>query len=169
MKRKRYASELFHLTAAEIAEEEALYIEVKRMEQDEKRYRSERDVLMRSVIGLDSDLVDLGQHNGEGVVGMEKVGNDRQLAAHILEKAQAGRGGCSGTRAIVVGSTGITSRYVASKSLASAATKRSRFKTMHIPVRGWRRIKWQISSTRCGLSTVRQNASHPRVLCYQSR
>lgn len=83
VKRKRYASELFHLTSAEIAEEEALFLEVKRMEQDERRFRSERDVLMRSVMGLDSDLVDLSQHNGEGVVGMDKVSRGARRPARI--------------------------------------------------------------------------------------
>jgi DNA methyltransferase 1-associated protein 1 len=38
IKRKQYASELYHLTAAEIAEEEALFMEIKRLEQVEKRY-----------------------------------------------------------------------------------------------------------------------------------
>ncbi|KAK4684807.1 DNA methyltransferase 1-associated protein 1, partial [Tremellales sp. Uapishka_1] len=71
-KRKQYASELFHLTAAEIAEEEALYVEVKRMEQNERRYRADRDDLMRTVMGLDSGLISLEQVNGEGVVGLSK-------------------------------------------------------------------------------------------------
>jgi DNA methyltransferase 1-associated protein 1 len=70
IKRKQYASELFHLTAAEIAEEEALYLEVKRLEQNERRYRADRDALMRSVIGLDSGLVSLDQKNAEGVHGL---------------------------------------------------------------------------------------------------
>ncbi|KAI9637016.1 uncharacterized protein MKK02DRAFT_26456 [Dioszegia hungarica] len=68
-KRKQYASELFHLTAAEIAEEESLYLEVKRIEQNEKRYRADRDALLRSVMGLDSGVVNLDQANSEGVVG----------------------------------------------------------------------------------------------------
>jgi hypothetical protein len=72
-KRKQYASELFHLTAAEIAEEEALYVEIKRMEQNERRYRADRDDLMRTVVGLDSGLIGLDQANGEGVVGLDKV------------------------------------------------------------------------------------------------
>jgi DNA methyltransferase 1-associated protein 1 len=64
---------LFHLTAAEIAEEEALYVEIKRMEQNERRYRADRDDLMRTVVGLDSGLIGLEQANGEGVVGLDKV------------------------------------------------------------------------------------------------
>ncbi|WWD20813.1 hypothetical protein CI109_105290 [Kwoniella shandongensis] len=72
VERKQYASELFHLTAAEIAEEEALYIEIKRMEQNERRYRADRDDLMRMVMGLDSGLVDIDQSNIETVIGVDK-------------------------------------------------------------------------------------------------
>jgi DNA methyltransferase 1-associated protein 1 len=70
IKRKQYASELFHLTAAEIAEEEALYVEIKRLEQNERRYRADRDDLLRTVVGLDSDLVDMDQANIETVLGL---------------------------------------------------------------------------------------------------
>lgn len=73
MKRKQYASELFHLTAAEIAEEESLYLEVKRIEQNEKRYRADRDSLLRSIIGLDSGIISLDQTNSEGVIGVDRV------------------------------------------------------------------------------------------------
>lgn len=73
VKRKQYASELYHLTAAEIAEEEALYIEVKRLQQIERRYRSDRDDLMRTVMGLDSGLVELDQDNTEAILGVDKV------------------------------------------------------------------------------------------------
>ncbi|KAK6906495.1 SWR1-complex protein 4 [Kwoniella mangroviensis CBS 8507] len=72
IKRKQYASELFHLTAAEIAEEEALYIEVKRMEQNERRYRADRDDLMRTIMGLDSGLVEFDQSNVEAIFGIDK-------------------------------------------------------------------------------------------------
>nr|XP_019007840.1 SWR1-complex protein 4 [Kwoniella pini CBS 10737]OCF46621.1 SWR1-complex protein 4 [Kwoniella pini CBS 10737] len=73
IKRKQYASELFHLTAAEIAEEEALYVEIKRMEQNERRYRADRDDLMRTVMGLDSGLVEFDQSNVELIFGADKV------------------------------------------------------------------------------------------------
>lgn len=70
IKRKQYASELFHLTATEIAEEEALYVEIKRMEQTEKRYRADRDDLLRTVVGLDNPLLDLDQADIEQVLGI---------------------------------------------------------------------------------------------------
>lgn len=79
MKRKQYASELYHLTAAEIAEEEALYVEVKRLQQVEKRYRSDRDDLMRTVMGLDSGLVELDQDNTEAILGVDKVSRNLWL------------------------------------------------------------------------------------------
>ena len=73
IKRKQYASELFHLTAAEIAEEEALYIEVKRIEQNERRHQADRDDLMRTVMGLDSGFVDIEHPNIETILGVDKV------------------------------------------------------------------------------------------------
>lgn len=73
IKRKQYASELYHLTATEIAEEEALYVEVKRLQQVERRYRSDRDDLMRTVMGLDSGLMELDQDNTEAILGVDKV------------------------------------------------------------------------------------------------
>jgi DNA methyltransferase 1-associated protein 1 len=73
VKRKQYASELYHLTAAEIAEEEALFVEVKRLQQIERQYRSDRDDLMRTVMGLDSGLVELDQDNTEAILGVDKV------------------------------------------------------------------------------------------------
>ncbi|RXK41024.1 hypothetical protein M231_01655 [Tremella mesenterica] len=66
IRRKQYASELFHLTAREIAEEEALYVEVKRMEQVQKRYRSDRDQLLRSIIGVESGLVNVDHETADG-------------------------------------------------------------------------------------------------------
>ncbi|WVN88619.1 uncharacterized protein L203_103830 [Cryptococcus depauperatus CBS 7841] len=72
IKRKQYASELFHLTATEITEEEALYVEIKRMEQNQRRFRADRDELMRSVMGLDSGLFDSDQSALEAVFGTDK-------------------------------------------------------------------------------------------------
>ncbi|WVR08693.1 hypothetical protein IAU60_005751 [Kwoniella sp. DSM 27419] len=79
IKRKQYASELFHLTAAEIAEEESLYVEIKRMEQNERRYRAERDDLMRTVMGLDSGLINFEQDNLEAILGVDKNKKRKRL------------------------------------------------------------------------------------------
>lgn len=79
-KRKQYASELYHLTAAEIAEEEALFVEIKRLQQSERRYRSDRDDLMRTVMGLDSGLVELDQDNIELILGHDKASGNSRVA-----------------------------------------------------------------------------------------
>ena len=81
------------MTAAEIAEEEALYVEIKKMEQNERRYRADRDDLMRTVMGLDSGLVNLDQINGEGVVGLGQVSRSSSYVIttecyHAEEKAK---------------------------------------------------------------------------------
>lgn len=52
-----------------------MYLEVKRLEQNDKRYRADRDDLMRSVLGLDSGLVNLDQKNSEGV---HSLGNKKK-------------------------------------------------------------------------------------------
>ena len=57
--RKSYASSLFHLTPAQIAEEEALYLECKRMEQTEKKFKADREDLMRMLAGFESGLIPL--------------------------------------------------------------------------------------------------------------
>jgi DNA methyltransferase 1-associated protein 1 len=62
------------LTSAEIAEEEALYVEVKRMEQNERRYRVDRDSLMRTIIGLDSGLLPVEPMVNESIWGIDRVG-----------------------------------------------------------------------------------------------
>ncbi|TYJ52625.1 SWR1-complex protein 4 [Cryptococcus floricola] len=89
IKRKQYASELFHLTAAEISEEEALYVEIKRMEQNERRFRADRDDLMRSVMGLDSGLVNVDQATIEGVFGADKNKKKRKADDDYLAPSPA--------------------------------------------------------------------------------
>lgn len=71
--RKRQADALFHLTKAQIQEEEALYVELKKMEAIDKRYKVEREELMKIVGGLESgvfkptgEVIPLGP-NGEVV------------------------------------------------------------------------------------------------------
>jgi DNA methyltransferase 1-associated protein 1 len=39
----------------------------------EKRYRADRDDLMRTVMGLDSGLVELDQDHTELILGVDKV------------------------------------------------------------------------------------------------
>ncbi|KAI6047482.1 hypothetical protein EDC04DRAFT_2623452 [Pisolithus marmoratus] len=57
--RKNYIASLEERTQEEIAEEEALFIELKRLEQNERKYRKERDELLRTLLGIDSGLPDI--------------------------------------------------------------------------------------------------------------
>lgn len=57
--RKRYLQSLENRTPKELAEEEALYIELKRIEQNEKRFKQDRDRLLRTLLGAESGLPDL--------------------------------------------------------------------------------------------------------------
>jgi hypothetical protein len=57
--RKKYVANLESRTAEEIAEEEALYVQYKRIEQNERKFRKERDDLLRLLAGVDSGLPDV--------------------------------------------------------------------------------------------------------------
>ncbi|KAF7352641.1 SWR1-complex protein 4 [Mycena venus] len=57
--RKRYITSLENRTPEQIAEEEALYMEIKRLEQNERRFKRERDDLLRTIAGIESGLPDI--------------------------------------------------------------------------------------------------------------
>ncbi|KAJ2931670.1 hypothetical protein H1R20_g5401, partial [Candolleomyces eurysporus] len=62
--RKRYLVSLESRTADQLAEEEALYLEVRRLEQTERRFKREREDLLRTLAGMDSGLPYLVEDNG---------------------------------------------------------------------------------------------------------
>ncbi|KAG1907017.1 uncharacterized protein F5891DRAFT_940074 [Suillus fuscotomentosus] len=57
--RKDYIASLEDRTPEEIAEEEALFVELKRLEQNERKFKKERDELLRTLLGIDSGLPDI--------------------------------------------------------------------------------------------------------------
>ncbi|EIN10484.1 SWR1-complex protein 4 [Punctularia strigosozonata HHB-11173 SS5] len=57
--RKKYVASLESRTPEQIAEEEALFVEIKRLEQTERRFKKDRDELLRTLLGIDSGLPDL--------------------------------------------------------------------------------------------------------------
>ncbi|KAG8937080.1 swr complex subunit [Tulasnella sp. 419] len=59
IQRKVYLNGLFARPPELIAEEEALYIECKRIEQNERRFQKERDDLLRTLAGIESGLTSL--------------------------------------------------------------------------------------------------------------
>lgn len=74
--RKKYLSSLASRTPAQLAEEEALFLELKRLEQTERRYKRERDDLLRTLLGVDAGLADLAfdEDGGNGSNGTEGAG-----------------------------------------------------------------------------------------------
>ena len=72
--RKKYLASLENRTATEIAEEEALFIELKRLEQNERRFKKEREDLLRTIYGIESGLPDLqAEEDGGGVQVNESI------------------------------------------------------------------------------------------------
>lgn len=59
MTRKKYVASLESRTPEQISEEEALYIEIKRLEQNERRFKRERDELLRTLLGVESGLPEI--------------------------------------------------------------------------------------------------------------
>jgi DNA methyltransferase 1-associated protein 1 len=57
--RKKYLLSLENRTPEQLVEEEALYIEIKRLEQNERRFKRERDELLQTLAGIDSGLPDV--------------------------------------------------------------------------------------------------------------
>ncbi|KZT66038.1 hypothetical protein DAEQUDRAFT_813884 [Daedalea quercina L-15889] len=57
--RKKYIASLESRTPRQKAEEDALYIELKRLEQNERQFKRDRDELLRTLLGIESGLPDL--------------------------------------------------------------------------------------------------------------
>ncbi|KAI0938219.1 hypothetical protein AcV7_003466 [Taiwanofungus camphoratus] len=66
--RKKYIASLENRTADQKAEEDALYIELKRLEQNERRFRKDRDELLRTLLGIESGLSDI-QVDEDSLIG----------------------------------------------------------------------------------------------------
>ena len=67
--RKQYINSLFERTREQIAEEEALYVEARRIENDEKKWRSERDELIR-IISMNNKNEKKNKYNKEDLFNL---------------------------------------------------------------------------------------------------
>jgi DNA methyltransferase 1-associated protein 1 len=67
--RKKYVQELGNKTHEQILEEEALYIELKKLEQKERQFRREREELLRTLLGDQSGLPDIQVDDDATLVG----------------------------------------------------------------------------------------------------
>lgn len=75
--RKEYLRNLFNRTPDQIAEEEVLYIEVKRLEANERRWAKDRDELLRTQAGVESGLANLNTH-WDVISGVNVSAGDRK-------------------------------------------------------------------------------------------
>lgn len=86
MTRKKYILSLENRTPDQIAEEEALYVEVKRLEHTERKFKRDRENLLRILAGIDSGLPDVVEDDGgplgvlaDGVgAGISSAGTSRK-------------------------------------------------------------------------------------------
>lgn len=77
MTRKKYLLSLENRSPEQIAEEEALYIEIKRLEQNERKFKKEREALLRTLAGMDSGLPDIVEDDG-GLLGITLDGKKKK-------------------------------------------------------------------------------------------
>ncbi|OJT07101.1 SWR1-complex protein 4 [Trametes pubescens] len=57
--RKQYVKDLETRTPEQIIEEDALYLELEKLKENERRFRKDRDELLRTLLGIESGLPDL--------------------------------------------------------------------------------------------------------------
>lgn len=131
--RKNYLISLESRTPSEIAEEEALYIELKRTEQTERTFRRERDELLRTILGIDSGLPDLPieddtgppasaveSRSGAPEVAPNKKNTKRRGAGMSLGDLGGGIGGESPASPASAGISTLTPRSRQSSTKSSA-------------------------------------------------
>lgn len=115
--RKKYVASLESRMPEQIAEEEALYIEIKRLEQNERRFKRDREELLRTLLGVDSGLPEvINMVDDEGPTGgISENGNKRRrrgtldtpmtpsnviaLGPPVPRRAQSARSAAYGMRA----------------------------------------------------------------------
>ena len=71
--RKKYLRALENRTPEQIAEEEALYLELKRLEQSERQFKKDRDDLLRTLLGIESGLSDIQLGDDSSLHGLNSM------------------------------------------------------------------------------------------------
>jgi len=147
--RKKYLSSLENRTPKELAEEEALYVELKRIEQNEKRFKQDRDRLLRTLLGAECGLPDL-PIDEDGPLGdpkKRKRGVPSELdslatpssslfASVIPKRAQSAKSAAEGTHLLPPRPPPNPSPLFSVNRLFLYLTKRLRCVTVH-PTHGW--------------------------------
>ena len=71
--RKQYLRSLESRTPEQIAEEEALYLELKRLEQTERQFKKDREDLLRTLLGIESGLSDIQLGDDSSLHGLSSM------------------------------------------------------------------------------------------------
>jgi len=71
--RKQYLRSLENRTPEQIAEEEALYLELKRLEQTERQFKKDREDLLRTLLGIESGLSDIQLGDDSSLHGLSSM------------------------------------------------------------------------------------------------
>ena len=86
--RKQYLRSLENRTPEQIAEEEALYLELKRLEQTERQFKKDRDDLLRTLLGIESGLTDIqlsDDSNLHGLNAMPEIKKSKKRIGSSME------------------------------------------------------------------------------------
>ncbi|KAF5390633.1 hypothetical protein D9757_002634 [Collybiopsis confluens] len=70
--RRKYVASLANRTPDQIQEEEALYVELKRLEQNERQFKKDRENLLRTLAGIDSGLPDIVEDDASLIINDPK-------------------------------------------------------------------------------------------------
>jgi len=71
--RKQYLRSLESRTPEQIAEEEALYLELKRLEQTERQFKKDREDLLMTLLGIESGLSDIQLGDDSSLHGLSSM------------------------------------------------------------------------------------------------
>ena len=71
--RKQYLRSLENRTPEQVAEEEALYLELKRLEQTERQFKKDREDLLRTLLGIESGLSDIQLGDDSSLHGLSSM------------------------------------------------------------------------------------------------
>ena len=82
--RKKYIVSLENRTSKQIVEEEALYIEIKRLEQNEGRFKKEREELLPPLVGIESGLPNIPV-DGEGQAALASDTKKKKKMGFAIE------------------------------------------------------------------------------------
>lgn len=130
-----YVASLFARTPEQIAEEEGLYIEIKRLEQTERRFAKEREELMKTVGGIESGL-NVHQPDEEAFSGLFIDPRRKKKKGDSMDVESPSSAGQSlaPTRRVVSAKQAAEGEYRFSITTASL-TVRHRYRALHHPRR----------------------------------